>query len=191
MKLLTSALFACALMFAGAASAADYKADEAHTFTLFKIMHLGIAPSYGQFVKSTGTLSFDEAAPEGSKLAIEITADSIFTGNKKRDDHLKGPDFFNVKQFPTLAFTSTAWKKTGENTYDVTGNMTIAGKTNPITVAVTKTGAGNDPWGNDRVGMESNFTIDRGAFGVSWGLDNGAAGKDVQIMVSIEFIKNK
>jgi len=193
MKLLTSALFAFALIFAGAsqASAADYTVDEAHAFAVFKVMHLGIAPAYGQFVKVGGTLAFDPANPGATKITIDIDPNSVFTANKKRDDHLKGPDFFNVKQFPKMGFESTAWKKTGDNTYEVTGNMTMAGKTNPMTVTVTQTGAGKDPWGNDRVGMETHFSLDRGAFGINWGLDNGALAKDVGIMLAIEFIKQK
>ncbi len=193
MKLLTSALFAFALVFAGVsqASAAKYKVDEAHAFTVFKIMHLGIAPAYGMFVKTGGSLDFDAANLGAAKITIDIDPNSVFTGNKKRDDHLKAPDFFDVKQFPKAGFVSTAWKKTGDKTFEVTGNLTLHGQTKPVTATVTKTGEGKDPWGNDRVGMEANFTIDRTAFGINWGADNGALGKEVQLMVSIEFIKEK
>ena len=193
MKLLTSALCAFALLFAGAsqASAAKYDVDAAHAFAVFKVMHLGIAPSYGMFVKVGGDLDFDPANPAASKLTINIDPGSVFTGNKKRDDHLKGPDFFDVKQFTEMKFVSTAWKKTGDNTFEVTGNMTMHGKSVPMTVNVTKTGEGKDPWGNDRVGMETTFELDRTAFGIVWGADNGALAKNVSAMISIEFIKQK
>ena len=88
-----------------------------------------------------------------------------------------------------LSFESTGWKAAGENTYSVSGNLTIRGKTNPITITVKKTGMGKDPWGNDRVGMTSEFTIDRLAYGVSY-MPEGL-GKEVTIMLSFEGIKKK
>lgn len=193
MKLLTSALVALALTFAGAsqASAAKWNLDGAHAFALFKVMHMGIAPAFGQFVKIGGNLDFDPADPAATKLSVEIDAESVFSGNKKRDDHLKGPDFFNAKQFPKLTFESTGWKKTGDDTYEVTGNMTMVGKTQPMTISVTRSGMGKDPWGNDRVGMTANVSIDRSLFGINWGLDNGGAGKMVDLMLSFEFVKQK
>lgn len=192
MKLLTSALFAFALLFAGAsqASAANYKVDEAHAFSVFKIMHLGIAPAYGMFVKVGGDLTFDAADLAKAKVTINIDPNSVFTGNKKRDDHLKGPDFFDVKQFPKMSFESTAWKKVGDD-FEVSGNMTLHGQTKPMTITVKKTGEGKDPWGNDRVGMEANFKLDRTQFGIVWGADNGALSKEVDLMIAIEFIKQK
>lgn len=190
MKLITPALLAFALLFgASQASAANWKVDESHAFAVFKVMHLGIAPAYGQFVKVGGSLDFDPANPGATKLTIEIAADSVFTGNKKRDDHLKNADFFDAKQFPKLTFQSTAWKKTGDGTYEVTGNLTLRGQTKPVTVTVKQTGMGKDPWGNERVGMTADFTIDRMDYGIAYMPDG--LGKQVDLMLSAEFIKQK
>lgn len=189
MKGLISSFFAAALLLGGAAHAATWDIDGSHAFAVFKVTHLGIAPAYGQFMKLGGTIDFDAANPGASKINIEIDANSVFTANKKRDDHLKGPDFFDAKQFPKLTFVSTAWKKTGDKTFDVTGNLTIKGQTKPMTVKVTMTGAGKDPWGNDRAGFTSEFTINRMDFGVNYMPDG--LGKDVTIMLSLEAIKKK
>lgn len=187
--LTAAVLGAAALLFAGVAQAAPYDVDGAHAYAVFKIDHLGIAPSYGQFVKIGGNLDFDPSKPEATKLTIEIDADSVFTGNKKRDDHLKSPDFFDVKQHPKLTFQSTGWKKTGDATFEVTGNMTIHGQTRPVTVTVQKTGEGKDPWGNDRIGMTAAFQIDRMDYGIDYMPDG--LGKKVDLMLSAEFIKKK
>jgi polyisoprenoid-binding protein YceI len=121
-------------------------------------------------------------------LTIEIDAASINTGNKKRDDHLKGPDFFNVKQFPKLTFKSTKVEKKGD-AYSVTGDLTIHGVTKSVTVDVKKTGMGKDPWGNERIGFTTNFTIKRSDYGITH-MANGLS-DEVQLMLSAEAIKGK
>lgn len=189
MKALISSIFAAALLTAGAAHAADaYDVEGSHAFAVFKVDHLGIAPAYGQFMKLSGALSFDADATKNT-LSVEIDANSVFTGNKKRDDHLKGPDFFDTKQFPKLTFTSTSWKKTADKTFEVTGNLTIRGQTKPITVTVKQTGMGPDPWGNQRLGLTSEFKINRLDYGVAY-MPEGL-GKEVTLMLSIEFVKKK
>ncbi|MCB9541829.1 MAG: YceI family protein [Myxococcales bacterium] len=189
MKRLFGSLLAAALLIGGAAHAESYNLDPAHAFAIFKVDHLGIAPSYGQFIKVGGSFDYDAAAPEKSKVKVEIDADSIFTGDKKRDDHLKGPDFFDTKQFPKLSFESTSFTKAGENTYTVAGNLTMHGQTRPMTITLQKTGAGKDPWGNDRVGFATTFTLNRLDFGVSYMPDG--LGKEVTVMISAEGIKKK
>lgn len=189
MKRLLGSLFAAALLVGGVAHAETYEIDGSHAFAVFKVSHLNIAPAYGQFVKIGGSFDFDAAAPDKTKIKVEIDADSVFTGNKKRDDHLKGPDFFDTKQFPKLTFESTKVAKAGDNTFTITGNLTLHGVTKPVTFTATKTGAGKDPWGNDRVGMETTFTINRMDYGIAYMPDG--LGKEVTIMISFEGIKKK
>lgn len=189
MKRLIGSIFAAALLIGGVAHAETYEIDGAHAFAVFKISHLGIAPAYGQFVKLGGSLDYDAAAPDKTTIKVEIDADSVFTGNKKRDDHLKGPDFFDTKQHPKLTFESTSVKAAGDNQLTVTGNLTIHGQTKPVTLTATKTGAGKDPWGNDRIGMETTFTINRMDYGIAYMPDG--LGKVVTVMISFEGIKKK
>lgn len=173
---------------APAASAASYTVDNSHTSVLFKTTHLNVSPFWGRFNKVSGAFEFDAANAAASKLAIEIDVGSIFTSDKKRDDHLKSPDFFNAKQFPTISLKSTSVKAGSRaGSYLVTGDLTIRGITKNVTVELTKTGEGKDPWGGERIGFEGAFTINRLDYGVSYMPD--ALGKDVTIVVTVEGIK--
>jgi polyisoprenoid-binding protein YceI len=163
--------------------------DGSHAFAIFKVSHLGIAPAYGQFLKISGGVAFDAANPTASTLSITIDTKSVFSGNKKRDDHLKGPDLFDVKQFPKATFVSKSWKAAGENTFEVTGDLTIKGRTQSVTAKVIKSGEGKDPWGNDRIGFTTELSIDRMAFGVDY-MPEGL-GKTVNLTISLEAIKKK
>lgn len=176
-----------ALTFGGAAAADDFKLDGAHAAAVFQINHLGVSTVHGRFNDVAGEFTFDPA-PEKCAISVTIKADSIDTANKKRDDHLRGPDFFNTKQFPTLTFKSKSWKKTGDNTFDVTGDLTIHGVTKEVTVPVTKVGEGKDPWGGFRMGFDAQFTIKRADYGITF--MEGGLGAEVPITVSVEGIKS-
>lgn len=188
MKRLLTLLVVTGLSFSGAAFADDFDIDPAHTGAVFNITHLGASTVHGRFNDISGAFSID-ADPAKNTLKLVIKADTIDTNNKKRDDHLRSPDFFNVKQFPTLEFTSSSWKKTGDKTFDVSGKLTIHGVTKEITVPVTKVGEGADPWGGFRMGFDATFTIKRADYGINFMPDG--LGADVPITVSVEGIKKK
>ncbi len=176
------------LMGSTTALAADtYKIDSAHTYVVFKVNHLGMANNYGRFNDISGKIVFDDKDPSKSSIDIEIQAASIDTANQKRDDHLRGPDFFNAKQFPVIAFKSKSVKKTGTNTFDITGDLTMHGVTKPLSFVFTKTGEGKDPWGNNRAGGEATFTIKRSDFGMTYSI--GPSGDEVMLLVSVEALK--
>jgi polyisoprenoid-binding protein YceI len=180
---------AAAVLLAGRpAFGADYQIDGVHSFALFKVKHMGASYVYGEFTDLGGTFSFDAAKPEASKVEVSIKAESVFTHNEARDKHVRGPDFFNTKEFPTLSFKSASWKKTGEHTYDVTGDLTMAGKTKTITVPVEHVGDGKSPRGQSLTGFHTTFTVDRSEFGINYGLPD-AVGKDVQVTFAVEGIK--
>jgi len=162
--------------------AANHVVDTAHTYVWFTINHLGIGNSLGQFREVKGNFDL-----EGGVLNMSIKADSLDTNDGKRDDHLKGPDFFNVVQFPELSFTASKVVAKGDNKFDVTGEMTLHGKKKEITVEVTRTGQGKDPWGNERTGIEAKFTIKRSDFGMNYMAE--LLGDDVEIYFSSEGIK--
>ena len=184
----TGVMAAAVITCGGAAFGADYQIDPIHSFALFKVKHMGASYAYGEFTDVGGTLSFDAAKPEASKVEVSIKAESVFTHNEARDKHVRGPDFLNTKEFPSMTFKSTAWKKTGENMFDVSGELTIAGKTKTITVPVEHVGDGKDPRGRSLSGFHTVFTIDRSEFGMKYGLPD-ALGKDVQITLGVEGFK--
>lgn len=118
--------------------AADtYALDKPHTQITFSVNRGGWTRISGWFEKFDGTILFDEANVANSKVKASIEAGSINTGFAKRDAHLRSPDFFNAKEFPTMLFTSTKIVKTGEKTGEMTGNFTMLGVTKPVTLDVT------------------------------------------------------
>ena len=191
MKLIRTLLASLALASIGvaaSASAAEYDVDGVHSSVIFKVRHNGVAPFYGRFNKVNGTFSFDAANATAAKLSFQIDVDSIFTAEKKRDDHLKSPDFFNAKQFPTITFTSRAVKAGAKpDTYTVDGDLTVRGVTKPISIELTKTGQGKNPMGGESIGFEGTFVLNRLDYGVSYAPDG--LGRDVTVIVAVEGIK--
>jgi polyisoprenoid-binding protein YceI len=179
-----AALAAFAGLSASPALATDYALDTAHTFAHFSIHHLGAGFSHGRFNKMEGSLTFDEANLAASRISVTIDAASVDSNHPKRDEHLRSPDFFNVKQFPKITFESTAWKKTGDKTFEVTGNLTLLGQTRPVTVMAVHTGTGKGFKGETLIGFDATFTIDRTAFGMSWKPE--VVSKDVKLSFSFE-----
>ncbi len=167
--------------------AAGFKVDSVHSSAIFRIKHLGIGNIYGRFNEISGTLDYASGG-EGSAVDLTIRAASLDTNNQKRDNHLRSADFFSVKEFPTITFKSTKWKKTGDNAYEVTGNLSLHGNTKTITVKVEKTGEGDRGRQGYRVGFETTFDIKRSDFGMKKLLK--PAGDDVRLIISVEAIRN-
>jgi len=114
-----------------------YKFDPNHTEVLFSYQHLGMSRAYGQFNKLDGIVKMDKAKPENSLIDVNISAKSIDSGVKTFDTHLQGKDFFDVAKYPTLKFKSTNVKKITDKKFKVLGDLTIKGKTKPVTLDVT------------------------------------------------------
>src|SRR6202051_5134383 len=131
-----------ALLIAHSAFAADtYAFDKAHSSVGFQIRHL-FSNVTGKFDDFTGTIQDDEANPEQSSVEVTIKTASIDTGVKMRDDDLRSPNFFDAAKFPEITFKSTSVKRSGENTADVTGNLTMHGVTKEVVLKVELLGKG-------------------------------------------------
>lgn len=171
-----------------AAQAADtYQIDPVHSSVMFKVRHLNVTDFYGRFDDVTGTVTLDPSSASGNSLSLEVKSDSIDTHNEKRNQDLRGPDFLNVKQFPTIAFKSTKVEKAGDDAYNVTGNLTFRGVTKPVTFEFKKIGEGRGMKDEYRAGGETQFTIRRGDFGMTY--MPGIIGDDVTLIISLEGIK--
>jgi polyisoprenoid-binding protein YceI len=168
-------------------AAETYKLDPGHSSIVFRVKHLGIAYVYGRFNGPTGSIVFDESAPSKSAIEMQAETKNVDTALEKRDTHLKSPDFFNAGEYPLVSFKSKSVKKLNENTYEVSGDLTLLGKTRPITVKVNGTGAGKDPWGNFRRGFETSFSIKRSNFGMNFMM--GGVSDEVNLTVSVEGIR--
>jgi polyisoprenoid-binding protein YceI len=166
-------------------AAADYAVDLDHSNALFAVAHMGASQTWGRFNKLDGSISFDAADPAKSKVAITIQAASVDTKVPKMEEHLRTPDFFDAKQYPTLGFTSKSWKKLADAQYEVAGDLTIHGVTKPLTVTVRHTGSGKHAMnGKELIGFETQFAIKRSDFGMTNMV--GPVGDEVRIIVAIE-----
>ncbi|MFP8965720.1 YceI family protein [Pokkaliibacter sp. CJK22405] len=166
MKTLLCASALTLAAFAASAQAADYSVDPAHSSVSFTIGHLGTSVTLGQFRKFSGDYSLDETNPAASSVKLTIDSASVDTNYEPRDKHLSSPDFLDVKQFPEITFTSTAYEGTAD-AGKLTGDMTLHGVTKPVSFDVKKIGEGKDPWGGYRSGFVATTTIKRSEFGIT------------------------
>lgn len=183
-----TALSTLSLAIAPLAAADTFAVDAVHSGALFKVVHLDAAYTYGRFTELAGSVVVDAANPAANSVTITIPVKSLDSDNAKRDEHLRGPDFFNAKQFPELTFTSTSWTPVDAKTATVVGTLTIKGVAAPTTLTVTKIGENpKTAFGDHRIGYETTFTIKRSAFGVGAMADK--IGDDVTITIGIEGVK--
>lgn len=166
----------------------DYQLDDQHTSIVFATNHFGLSNTYGMFGKYAGEFSVDMTNPEAAKFQIVIDAASLDTKSEKRDEHLRGPDFFDVKQFPKITFVSTSIAVgKNEKSLKVTGDLTLHGETKEVVIDMTKTGEGKGPYGDERIGFSGRFTVKRSEFGMTTMVPQ--IGDDVNVLISIEGIK--
>jgi len=165
-------------------SAKIYKIDEVHSGVVFRIMHAGAAPFYGMFHGTTGTMIFDPNDPAATKIDVTIDTTKVSTGNNGRDNHLRGPDFFSTGQFSTCTFTATGATPAGNGAMTVDGELTLIGKTLPVSATLTHTGEGE--FRGKRAGFEATLSFDRSDFGMTKYIEEGVLGAEVQLTVFIE-----
>lgn len=169
---------------AGAFPPGKYDLDAGHSVVLFKVRHLGAGYTYGWFKDVTGSVNVDR---DLSKQSIELTvkSESVDSRDPKRDEHLRGPDFFNVAQFPTIKYKSVNIVPGAGNMLSVTGNLTIHGVTKSVTAQVAMLGSAVDPMVHaTHVGYETKLVIKRSDFGMKFMTD--LVGDDVELTIGIE-----
>jgi polyisoprenoid-binding protein YceI len=185
-KLLAFSVLALGLVSAASAAVETYAIDPVHSSVGFTIRHV-FSQLPGSFSQFSGVLTVDRDNLENSSAEAVIQVGSITTANAQRDHHLKTPDFFDAAKFGTITFKSKSWKKTGEDTYDVTGDLTIRDVTKEVVLKVTSLGFGPGMTGKPVSGWSATTTIDRTAYGVMGPAMLGkAVGNDVTISISIE-----
>lgn len=188
--LFAAALFATTAMGAVSAGAAPvaYKLDPAHTAVVFVVDHLGFSNAIGRFNTVAGDVAFDKDAVQNNSVTVVIDTASVDTNHAKRDEHLKSPDFFNVKEFPKLTFKSTKVEKTGDKTGKLHGELTLLGVTKPVVLDVTFNKDGVSPASKqDTVGFSARGTIKRSDFGMKYGAPN--IGDEIELIIEAEAVK--
>ena len=173
-----------------AANGDDYTLDAAHSGVTFRISHLGLSWIHGRFDSFSGGFTLDTGDPAKSSFNLNIKSESVDTNNQGRDNHLRSPDFFNVKQFPTISFASTTVKPI-DGGYEVTGDLTIHGATKPVTFSLKGGGTAEFPRGVQRTGYSTELVLKRSEFGVGQRMPAPVLGDDVHISISFEATKKR
>jgi polyisoprenoid-binding protein YceI len=178
---------------ANVVSAADkYELDTSHTSVEFAVKHMVISTVKGAFSDVTGTILYDEKDITKSSVDVLIKVASVNTNNEKRDEHLKSADFLDAGKYPDITFKSKQVQKTDEGLV-LTGILTIRDVSKEVSMPFEITGKLTDPWGNVRIGAETELEINRQDYGVSWSknLDGGGlvVGDKVKIEISLEGVK--
>ena len=167
----------------GARAADTYKIDPAHTGVGFSISHLVISEVNGRFDDVAGTVTVDNDALAGASATIQVK--SIDTAIKKRDDHLRSPDFFDAEKYPTITFESTKVTKDGDKTV-IAGKFTMHGVTKEIQFPVVLKGPVKGPRGNPLIAVTAETTINRTDYGMKTFM---GVGDDVKIRINVEATK--
>jgi polyisoprenoid-binding protein YceI len=182
-------IFSSLLFLAFAAQASNYKLDPAHGTVGFSVKHLMVSKVRGHFNKFEGQFVFDEKKNEVNKVEVKVDPASIDTSDKKRDEHLNSPDFFDTKKFPEMKFKSDKPVVVKiDHPTPITGELTMHGVTKPVTLDLTYTGAVTDPWGNEKVGFSLAGKINRKDWGLNWNkaLDKGGVTVSDDVAIEIE-----
>jgi polyisoprenoid-binding protein YceI len=167
--------------------------DHTHSALLFSIRHLGLARVRGRFDRFEATLQVGATLAE-TEVTATIDLASINTNNADRDAHLRSTDFFSTDEHPEMRFVSREIRGAGE-TFTVEGDLTLNGRTRPLTLDVEFNGVQEFPGRNIRhAGFSATGTLRRSEFGIEFGLlpigmDTLALGDEVKIELDLEFVE--
>lgn len=170
------------------AQSATYAVDPTHTFATFEIDHFGASTNRARFDKKSGSVQLDKTGKSG-KVELTIETSSINSGTAAFDKHLQSKDFFNVAEFPTAKFVGDKFVFNGDKVSEVSGSLTLLGKTNPVTLKASKFNCYMNPMLKVEVcGGDFETTIVRSTYGMNWGLNFGFS-DNVRLVVQVEAVK--
>lgn len=184
---LSALLLGSGLTTSALAEANVFNVDNTHSNVLFKIRHNDVSYVFGRFNDFSGEIRWSEEDPGESGVSLTIEAMSVDTDNERRDRHLRSPDFFNARQFPEITFTSSEVNENGDDTYEVTGDVTLLGESKPVAFTWKHTGAGPGGQGEFRRGGIATFTVKRSDFGMDFMPDR--LGDEVELIVSLQAVR--
>ena len=179
---------------ASVATPTTWKIDPVHSVAEFRVKHMMISNVRGQFTGVSGSLSYDPANLENSRVEASVDVATVNTHDPQRDTHLKSPDFFDAEKFPALTFQSSRVTRQSDGKLVVAGPLTIHGATREVEFTVEgPTPPTKDPWGNTRIGVSASTKIDRRDFGLTFNaaLETGGVlvGEEVAITLELEFVQ--
>lgn len=170
-----------------------WNVDASHSSIRFAVDHMVISEVEGIFSKYEGSVITTKDDFSDAKINFTVDVNSVNTDNVKRDEHLRGADFFETEKYPKMTFVSTSVTKTGTGKYNLKGKLSLHGVTKEITLAMTYGGTTKDPWGNTKAGLKVTGVINRTDFGLKYNsvLEAGSLmiGEDVTITAKVELAK--
>ncbi len=191
-KLILTSIMVLLAVFSSPAQT-NWETDPAHSNINFTIAHMVIADVTGKFNDFSCTIQSPGEDFTNAQVEVNIKSNSIFTNNEKRDTHLRSADFFDVEKYPLISFKSTSFEKTGENTYKISGMLTMHGISKPVVLDARYKGLIKDPWGNTKAGFKASTSLDRYDYDLKWNttLEAGGllVGKVVSIEINLELLK--
>ena len=186
-QLIATAALAAAATLAQAAPA-TYSIDPTHTGATFEALHFGTSTNRGRLGKTAGTVTFDKAGKTG-KVDLTIDLGTLSTGVDPFDNHLKGADFFDVANHPTAKFVGEQFVFDGDKVKEVSGQLTLRGKTAPVTLKAVRFNCFDHPMLKREVcGGNFEATVKRSLFGVNYGLQMGMA-DDTKVIIQVKAVK--
>ncbi len=191
---LTGLSMALALSFAAPSAQAEamrYRIDPTHFSIGFLIDHAGYEKLLGQFLKGQGSFVYDEQNRTLASGRVEIDAASVFTNHQARDEHVRSEDFLNVTDYPRIVFEVTGFTADDERHGTLTGDLSMLGKTHPITLEVTLNKAARYPFGHERytLGLSARTSLERSRWGMSYGVADALVGDRVELILELEAIR--
>jgi polyisoprenoid-binding protein YceI len=167
--------------------------DPMHSEVQFKVKHLVISTVSGFFKSFEGSVETENEDFQDAHIEFSIDINSVDTNQTQRDEDLKSPAFFDAAKYPHIKFKSTSFKKTGDDEYELKGDLTIKGITKPVTLNVEYGGSATDFYGNTKAGFEVTGKVNRKEFGLTWDAvtETGSivVGDDIKLIINAQFIK--
>ena len=171
----------------------NYALDPTHTRLGFTARHAMVTKVRGSFESLEGTAVLDAADPTRSTATLSFDIASITTGQAQRDEHLRTNDFFDAPNHPKGTFTSTSVTRTGDDTFEMVGDLTLKGVTRSVAISWEHSGTAKDPFGNLRAGFEGRATINRKDWGITYNaaLETGGVliGDKITLELDVSAIK--
>ncbi len=170
------------------AEAKRYEIDPDHLGIGFLVEHVGYSRVLGMFLTASGSYTFDESTGELSDLVVSIDTESVFSNHKARDEHLRSPDFLNSAEFPEMVFRAASVQPVEGRRYRIEGELELLGQSKPVTLDATWNKSGEYPFGGNPyvMGVSARGSFLRSAFGMTYSVDNGWVGDEVELIIEFE-----
>lgn len=173
------------------AAAALYQIDPEHLSIGFLVEHIGYARVLGSFAAGRGSFRFDEDSGQLGELRAEVDTDSVSTHHRRRDEHLKGPEFLDVERYPKMVFTAPGAERVAERQFRIAGQLELRGQSHPLTLEATWNKSAVSPIGRNRyvMGVSARGRFKRSAYGMNYAVANGWVGDEIELIVEFEAVR--